>query len=56
VFSFGCVMLHTLSHQWLTPSETVVADCLEVKGQTEVENTVNTSVEKVAIGVLITLI
>ena len=26
VFSFGCVMLHTLSHQWPTPSEPVVTD------------------------------
>jgi len=23
VFSFGCVMLHTLSHQWPTPSQLV---------------------------------
>ena len=26
VFPFGCVMLHTLSHQWPTPSEPVVTD------------------------------
>ena len=26
VFSFGCVMLHTLSHQWPTPSPAVVTD------------------------------
>ena len=26
VFSFGCVMLHTLSHQWPTPSEPIVTD------------------------------
>ena len=39
VFSFGCVMLHTLSHQWPTPSEPVVTDSKtsEVKGRTEVE-------------------
>ena len=23
VFSFGCVMIHTLSHQWPTPSQPV---------------------------------
>ena len=39
VFSFGCVMLHTLSHQWPTPSEPVVTDpvTFKVKGHTEVE-------------------
>ena len=39
VFSFGCVMLHTLSHQWPTPSEPVVTDpvTFEVKGRTEAE-------------------
>ena len=39
VFSFGCVMLHTLSHQWPTPSEPVVTDpvTFEVRGRTEVE-------------------
>ena len=39
VFSFGCVMLHTLSHQWPTPSEPVITDpvTFEVKGRTEVE-------------------
>ena len=26
VFSFGCVMLHTLSHQWPTPSQAVITD------------------------------
>ena len=26
VFSFGCIMLHTLFHQWSTPSEAVVTD------------------------------
>ena len=39
VFSFGCVMLHTLSHQWPTPSEPVVIDPVtsEVKSCTEIE-------------------
>ena len=39
VFSFGCVMLHTLSDQWPTPSEPVITDpvTFEVKGRTEVE-------------------
>ena len=39
VFSFGCVMLHTLSHQWPTPLEPVVTDpvTFEVTGCTEVE-------------------
>ena len=39
VFSLCCVMLHTLSHQWPTPSEPVVTDpvTFEVKGRTEVE-------------------
>ena len=43
VFSFGCVMLHTLSHQWPTPSEPVVTDpvTFEVKGRTEVERRSN---------------
>ena len=39
VFSFGCVMLHTLSHQWPTPSEPVVTDpvTFEMKAKSEVE-------------------
>ena len=40
VFSFGCVMLHTLSHQWPTPSEPVVTDPetgLVTRGRSEVE-------------------
>jgi len=39
VFSFGCVMLHTLSHQWPTPSEPVVTDpvTFEMKARSEVE-------------------
>ena len=43
VFSFGCVMLHTLSHQWPTPSEPVVTDpvTFELKGRSEVERRSN---------------
>ena len=39
VFSFGCVMLHTLSHQWPTPSEPVVTDpvTFELKAKSEFE-------------------
>ena len=39
VFSFGCVMLHTLSHQWPTPSEPVVTDpaTYELKAKSEIE-------------------
>jgi len=39
VFSFGCVMLHTLSHQWPTPSQPVVTDPVtgEKRKQSEVE-------------------
>ena len=39
VFSFGCVMLHTLSHEWPTPSEAVIInpDTSLVTGRTEVE-------------------
>ena len=39
VFSFGCVMLHTLSHQWPTPSEPVVTDpvTFKMKANSEVE-------------------
>ena len=42
VFSFGCVMLHTLSHQWPTPSEPVVTDpvTLEMKAQSEIDRRV----------------
>ena len=31
VFSFGCVMLHTLSQQWPTPSEPVITDPVTFK-------------------------
>ena len=40
VFSFGCVMLHTLSHQWPTPSQAGIIynpGTGLVTGQTEVE-------------------
>ena len=39
VFSFGCVTLHTLSHQWPTPSEPVVTDpvTFEMKAKSEAE-------------------
>ena len=39
VFSFGCVMLHTFSQQWPTPSQHVVADSVEHKpiAQSEIE-------------------
>ena len=40
VFSFGCVMLHTLSHQWPTPSQAVIINPdtgLVASGRTEVE-------------------
>ena len=40
VFSFGCVMLHTLSHQWPTPSQAVIVNPetgLATGGRTEVE-------------------
>ena len=39
VFSFGCVMLHTLSHQWPTPSEPVVTDptTLEMRALSEID-------------------
>ena len=40
VFSFGCVMLHTLSHQWPTPSQAVIINPdtgLIIGGCSEVE-------------------
>ena len=39
VFSFGCVMLHALSHEWPTPSEPVIVnpDTDLVTGRTEVD-------------------
>ena len=40
VFSFGCVMLHTLSHQWPTPSQAVIINPetgIVTGGRSEVE-------------------
>ena len=39
VFSFGCVMLHTLSRQWPSPSEPVITDPVtqQPKSQSEVD-------------------
>ena len=40
VFSFGCVMLHTLSHQWPSPSQAAIINPdtgLAIGGRTEVE-------------------
>ena len=40
VFSFGCVMLHTLSHKWPTPSQATIINPetgLATGGRTEVE-------------------
>ena len=40
VFSFGCVMLHTLCHQWPTPSQAVIINPeigLATGGRTESE-------------------
>ena len=40
VFSFGCVMLHTLSHEWPTPSQAVIINPdtgLITGGRSEVE-------------------
>ena len=43
VFSFGCVMLHTLSNEWPTPSEPVVTDpvTFEMKAKSEAERRSN---------------
>ena len=44
VFSFGCVMLHILSHQWPTPSGSVVTDPITgavTRGLSEVERRSN---------------
>ena len=40
IFSFGCVMLHTLSHQWPTPSQAVIINPetgIVTGGRSEVE-------------------
>jgi len=60
VFSFGCVVLHTLSHQWPTPSEPVVTDpvTFEVKGRTEVERRSQyfSVIDRSKLGMLISLV
>ena len=60
VFSFGCVMLHTLSHQWPTPSEPVVTDpvTFELKGKSEVERRSRyfEKIDKSRLGMLIPMI
>ena len=51
VFSFGCVMLHTLSHQWPTPSQAVITDPdtgIVTGGRSEVERR-NKCFEKIKI-------
>ena len=60
VFSFGCVMLHTLSHQWPTPSEAAIIDPMtfEIKGRTEVQRRSQyfSRIDRSRLGVLIPLI
>ena len=60
VFSFGCVMLHTLSHQWPTPLQAVVTDPLtfEMKARSEVERRRSyfDRIDRSRLGVLIPLI
>ena len=60
VFSFGCVMLHTLSHQWPTPSEPVVTDpvTFKMEGRSEVErrNSYFDKIDDSRLGVLIPVI
>ena len=43
VFSFGCLMLHTLSNQWPTPSEPVITNpvTFEMKAKSEAERRSN---------------
>ena len=61
VFSFGCVMLHTLSHQWPTPLPAVVTDPetgVVTGGRSEVERRSNyfDRIDRSIAGVLIPLI
>ena len=60
VFSFGCVMLHALSHEWPTPSEPVVTDpvTFEMKAKSEVERRSNyfDKIDRNRLGVLIPMI
>ena len=64
VFSFGCVMLHTLSHQWPTPSEPVVTDPItsKMKPKSEIErrssyfDKISDKIDRKRSGALITVI
>ena len=60
VFSFGCVMLHTLSHQWPTPLQAVITDPVtyEMKPRSEVERRRSyfDRIDRSKLGVLIPLI
>ena len=60
VFSFGCAMLHTLSHQWPTPTEPVVTDPItfEMKAKSEAERRSDffDKIDKSTLGVLISTI
>ena len=60
VFSFGCIMLHTLSHQWPTPTEPVVTDPItfEMKAKSEAERRSDffDKIDKSTLGVLISTI
>ena len=60
VFSFGCVMLHTLSHQWPTPLQAVTTDpvTFEMKARSEVERRRSyfDRIDRSRLGVLISLI
>ncbi|XP_065916617.1 uncharacterized protein [Dysidea avara] len=60
VFSFGCVMLHALSHQWPAPTEAVVTDPVtsEMKARSEVERRRSyfDRIDRSRLGVLIPLI
>ena len=60
VFSFGCVMLHTFSQQWPTPSQHVVTDSVEGKliARSEIERRAQylDKVHKVVENVMVPLI
>jgi len=61
VFSFGCVMLHALSHQWPTPLPAVITDPetgIVQGGRSEVERRSNcfNRIDKNMVGLLIPLI
>jgi len=38
IFSFGCIMIHTLSHQWPTPAQNMI-NCNDPSGQTVADST-----------------